>query len=119
MADFIKLRTHVTGHVRFLEAGSVARDLYVWGMLWSGQQEADGEIPMAASLVSPWGAGGKRNVVVAQKLVEVGLWDRTNTGYRIRKWSEQGNVTKAELESKRRFDRERKARQRAGTSAPP
>jgi len=112
MADYVKLRTHVTTHVRFLEAGAVARDLYVWGMAWSGCQETDGEIPMAALLVSPWGAGGKRNVVVADKLVTVGLWERTDTGYRICKWAEQGNMTKAGLEEKRKAERERKARQR-------
>lgn len=116
MADYVKKRTHIINHVRFLEAGPVARDLYDWGMLWSGQQETDGEIPTTAVLASPWGAGGKRNAAVAEKLVLVGLWEKTAEGFRIRKWSEQGNVTKAELVAKRAFDRERKARQRASRS---
>ncbi len=117
MADYVKKRTHIINHPRFLEAGAVARDLYDWGMLWAGQLETDGEIPMSALLASPWGAGGKRNVVIAQKLVDVGLWERTDTGFRILKWSEQGNVTKAELVAKREFDRARKARQRASRSS--
>lgn len=122
MADYVKLRTHVTGHVRFLEAGSVARDLYVWGMAWSGHQETDGVIPMAALLASPWGAGGKRNVVIAQKLVEVGLWVRTDAGFAICKWAEQGNVTKADLVEKRDVWRKKKAaarEKRAAVETPP
>lgn len=107
MADYVKKRTHIINHPRFLEAGAVARDLYDWGMLWSGQLETDGEIPMVAVLESSWGAKGKKNVLVAQKLVDVGLWERTDKGYRICKWAEQGNVTKAQLEEQRGAARER------------
>lgn len=113
MADYVKKRTHIINHVRFLEAGAVARDLYDWGMLWSGQQETDGEIPTMAVIASPWGAGGKKNLPVAEKLIAVGLWEKTSTGYRVCRWAEQGNVTKAELVAKREFDRTRKAAQRA------
>ena len=118
MADYVKLRTHITGHVRFLDAGPKARDLYTWGMLWSGQQETDGDIPMTAVMTSAWGAGGKGNVVLAQKLVEVGLWERTETGYRILRWAEQGNMTKAGLDEKRKAERERKYKLR-NSSFPP
>jgi hypothetical protein len=60
--DWIKKRTHVIDHPRFLEAGAVARDLYDWGMLYSGEHELDGELPMVAVMLSAWGAGGKGNV---------------------------------------------------------
>jgi hypothetical protein len=119
MADYVKKRTHIINHPRFLEAGAVARDLYDWGMLWSGQLETDGEIPMSALLASPWGAGGRKNVLVAQKLVDVGLWERTDSGYRILRWAEQGNMTKALLSEKRRAERERKAKQRNSSLPPP
>lgn len=119
MADYVKKRTHIINHPRFLEAGAVARDLYDWGMLWSGQLETDGEIPMAALLASPWGAGQKKNVVVAQKLVDVGLWERTDVGYRICKWAEQGNVTKAQLEEQRQAARERMRSRRSAKHPPP
>jgi len=118
MADYVKKRTHIINHERFLAAGAIARDLYDWGMLWCGQQETDGAIPMVALLASPWGAGGKRNVAVAKKLIDVGLWERANTGYQICKWAEQGNMTKSILEDKRRAERERKARQRGLSSEP-
>ncbi len=117
MADYIKKRTHIINHVRFLEAGPVARDLYDWGMLWSGQQETDGEIPMPSLLASPWGAGGKKNVVVAAKLIDVGLWERTDSGYRILRWAEQGNTTKHELDGQREAARMR-MRARRGVPQP-
>lgn len=118
MADYVKKRTHIINHVRFLDAGPIARDLYDWGMLWSGQQETDGEIPMTALLSSAWGAGGKKNLAVAEKLVDVGLWSKTETGFAICKWAEQGNVTRAELVEKRRIDRERKAESRRSSKPP-
>lgn len=113
MADYVKKRTHIINHPRFLEAGAVARDLYDWGMLWSGQLETDGEIPMSALLASPWGAGGKANIRVATKLVDVGLWERTDRGFRVLKWTEQGNATKAELEASREAARSRMRRRRS------
>ncbi len=110
--DWIKKRTHIIDHPRFLEAGAIARDLYDWGLLYAGEHETDGELPMVAVLSTPWGAGGKANIRPASKLVEVGLWERTDIGFRSLKWAEQGNLTKAEIVDSRAFDRERKARQR-------
>lgn len=113
--DYVKKRTHIINHPRFLKAGAVARDLYDWGMLHSGLIESDGELDMVAVLSASWGYGGKANIRAAVKLVEVGLWERTDTGFRILKWAEQGNVTKATLEQKREADREKKRRQRLGS----
>lgn len=117
MADYVKLRTHVRDHERFLEAGPVARDLYVWGMLYAGHLETDGAIPMVALLAAPWGAGGKANIKHATKLVEVGLWERTDSGYQVLKWTEQGNASKAELRAARDAAKERMRKRRS--SAPP
>lgn len=99
--DYVVVRTHVVNHARFLEAGSLARDLWTWGMLYAGQHETDGELPMVAVLASPWGYGSKRNVMLADKLVEVGLWERYDLGYRVLRWVEMGNKTKAELDAAR------------------
>jgi len=93
---WVKIGTHVVDHPRFLSAGALARDLYEWGMLHAG-------------ISSPWGAGTKANAGIASRLVEVGLWERTEDGYRISRWAEQGNETKASLEEKRRAARDRKA----------
>lgn len=116
--DFIKKRTHIINHERFLAAGPHARDLYDWGMLLSGQQETDGEISMVAVLSSPWGYGGQRNIKAAAKLVEVGLWERTDKGFRICRWTEQGNATKAQLDEHRTAARDR-MRAKRSSSPPP
>jgi hypothetical protein len=116
---YVRFNTHVTDHPRFAEAGSQARDLWTWGMLYAGKHETDGELTMAAVLASPWGAGGKANVRVAAKLVEVGLWECTDRGFRICRWSDQGNKTRAELEEKRAAEREKKANQRKKDSDSP
>lgn len=111
---WIKKGTHVIDHVRFLEAGAMARDLYEWGMLYSGKHETDGELPMTAVLTSAWGYGGQRNVKLSETLCRVGLWERTDRGFRILRWSEQGNQTKAQITADRVAARERKARRGSG-----
>lgn len=107
--DWIKKRTHVIDHPKFTAAGPIARDLYEWGMLWCGKHETDGEIPMHMVLSSAWGAGCKANIKPALKLVEVGLWERTDDGFRSLKWAEQGNETKGTISAKREAGRARKA----------
>lgn len=110
--DYVIARTHVIDHERFLEAGSAARDLWLWGMLYAGKHETDGEIPMSAVMASPWGAGGKANVKLAMKLVEVGLWARTEKGFLVLKWTEMGNKTKDQIEEARKKWRKKKKHQR-------
>ncbi len=107
---WVKKGTHVIDHPRFLEAGPIGRDLWDWGMLYAGAHETDGELPMVAIISSPWGAGGKANIKVAAKLVTIGLWERTDEGFRICRWAEQGNQTKAQIATDRSAARERKAR---------
>lgn len=45
--------------------------------------ETGGHLPMAVVLTSTWGAGGRANAKVADHLVSVGLWSRTDDGYQI------------------------------------
>ena len=111
---WIKQGTHVIDHERFLAAGAHARDLWQWGMLYAGRHETDGEIPMVAVLTSAWGRGGRNNVSVASKLCLVGLWERTDSGYRICRWAEQGNQTKAQIAAERESARIRMASRRSG-----
>jgi hypothetical protein len=120
--DYVIERTHIIDHERFLEAGPHARDLWEWGLKYSGKHELDGFIPMAAVLASPWGYGGKANLKAANKLVEVGLWGRAEKGFVSLKWTEMGNKTRAQLEVAREAERKKKAAQRrrdAGAMAAP
>jgi hypothetical protein len=105
---WIKLGTHIADHARLLAAGAVGRDLYVWGLTYSGKHETDGELPMVAVLTSAWGAGGQANIKVANTLVDVGLWARTDTGFTSLRWAEQGNETKTSLSEKREAAKARK-----------
>lgn len=116
---WIRAHCHIVDHPRFTDAGVLGRDLWHWGMLFAGKHETDGEIPTSALLASAWGAGGKRNATVARKLVEVGLWEQTEAGYRICRWSEMGNPTKADLAEKRKEEREGRKERRTRSSAPP
>ena len=116
---WIRAHCHVIDHPRFTDAGALARDLWQWGMLFSGKHETDGVLRMNDVLRSGWGYGDKRNVKLAEKLVDVGLWERTDAGYRISKWAEMGNPTKAELDEKRGEEREGRASRRKRTSSPP
>lgn len=117
--DYVIARTHVIDHERFLDAGPHARDLWTWGMLYAGAHETDGELPMSAVLASPWGYGGRANIRLATKLVEVGLWERTERGFRVCRWAEQGNKTRAQLEEAREAARKKKAAQRSRFSKKP
>ncbi len=111
---WIKLGTHIKDHPRFLALGALARDLWVWGMLYSGDHELDGDLPMAAVMTSAWGRGDRANVKLAGTLVSAGLWERTESGWRILRWAEQGNQTKAQLSADREAARERKERNGSG-----
>lgn len=112
--DHVKIRTHIVMHERFLEAGALARDLWTWGMLHAGHLESDGRIPLVAVLSSPWGYGDRRNVKLAERLVDLGLWAKVDQGYQVMRWEEQGNLTKANLESHRAAARKRMNRLRSG-----
>lgn len=115
--NWVREHCHVIDHPKFLEAGVHARDLWEWGMKYSGKHELDGVIPMSAVIASPWGHGGKANIKAATKLVEVGLWERTDSGFKICRWSEMGNQTKSEIEESRRVGRETRAERRKNAAA--
>lgn len=110
---WIREHCHVIAHPRFLSAGVHGRDLWEWGIKYAGLYETDGDLPMEAVITAPWGKGGKANIHVALKLVEVGLWERTDSGFRMLRWAEMGNPTKAEIQESRKVEREGRADRRA------
>ncbi len=110
---WVREHCHVIAHPRLLQAGVYGRDLWEWGIKYAGLYETDGELPMEAVISAPWGKGGKANIHVALKLVEVGLWERTERGFRMLRWAEMGNPTKAEIEESRKLEREGRADRRA------
>lgn len=66
---------------------------------WSAGALTEGEIPMAQ--ITEWGSSR----AVAQQLVDAGLWEVTETGYRFHDWTGNGNKTRAEIEAAREAKR--------------
>jgi hypothetical protein len=98
-------------HERVIRAGNAAMGLWVRGGAWCSGQLTDGFIPteVARTMGTP---------AEIRKLVEVGLWHpeqrEGQAGYLFHAWAEDGTGTKrqptrAEVEAKRRAERERKA----------
>ncbi len=62
---------NIISHARAFIAGPEAMGLWTWSMCYAQVHETDGRVPRAASLAA-W--GGRRNIMLAQKLVASGLW---------------------------------------------
>jgi hypothetical protein len=101
----VKLRDHERAH----RAG-VAMATWTWALLYVREQESDGFIPDVA-LRGSW-VGERESMRHASKLVEVGLWEKTDGGWRICRYAEK-NETKAAIEQRRLDARARMNRVRA------
>lgn len=100
-------------HQRVIEAGNAAMGLWVRAGAWSSGQLTDGFIP--TSIARQMGTATE-----IKRLVAAGLWTREgDAGYRFHAWAEDGTgskrqPTRAEVESQRKAERDRKAAYRAG-----
>ena len=110
-------------HPKALAAGPIARDLWVWGNLYSRDHQTDGALPRDAVLATAWGAGPRRkaNLKVAAKLVTVGLWHVTDGGWAVTNYAAK-NDTKAVISARKqqtndRVKRFRNALQSRGRNA--
>lgn len=104
----VKLRDHARAH----RAG-VAMATWTWALLYVREQETDGFVPDIA-LRGAW-VGERAAREHARKLVEVGLWDEAEEGWRIRRYDEK-NDTKDAIAARREETRERVARFRRNGS---
>lgn len=93
-----------------IAAGEQAELLYLRGLAFAARKPADGYI----SDLQLTRFGLSRVATRAQRLCDVGLWERveadllgTGTGYRIVSWLKH-NASRAEIEAKQRKDAERK-----------
>lgn len=91
---------------------AIALGFYSIGLMWSNKHLSDGHLPIAVvksfrHVANP--------LVVADALVKAGLWERNGgSGFVIHDYAEFGNPTAAQVKAKRRRDRLRKQRERAG-----
>ena len=93
-----------------IAAGEKAEVLYTRSLAFAARKPMDGYI--SDLQLSTFRLSGVK--ARAQRLVEVGLWERveddllgTGSGYRIRSWLKH-NASRAEIEEKQRKDAERK-----------
>lgn len=84
-------------HPKILEAGPAAERLWTRSIAWSNRHHTDGFIPASAVPVVNAPAGSWRRL--ASRLVAVGLWESTNSGYKIHDFLEY-NSTSSETAAK-------------------
>lgn len=101
---WFKVDDNLADHPKALAAGNAALGLWVRAGSWCGRQLTDGFVPDA--VVASLGTRSQAN-----KLVEVGLWNKVLGGYLFHEWEER-QPTRDEVEHRRKLDRERLARWR-------
>lgn len=69
--EFAPIDVSILTHPKACAAGPEAMGLWLWGQCFARVQKTDGRVHRSAVLVA-W--GGRRNIVLAKRLVEAGLW---------------------------------------------
>lgn len=94
-------------HTKTAAAGNAAMGLWVRAGSWSMQQLTDGFIPR--HIVGVLGTAAQAN-----KLVEVGLWERLPSGYAFHEWdNRQPSRVQVEADRQAATERQRRAREAA------
>lgn len=98
-------------HKKVAEAGNAAMGLWVRAGAWSTGSLTDGFIPsgIARSI-------GTQTQI--DSLLKADLWRKVSGGYQFHDWDHR-QLTKSEVEQKRKADRARKREQRRGRNVPP
>lgn len=106
---WFKVDDNLAFHHKVIAAGNAAIGLWARAGSFSMQQLTDGFIPdhVIPSL-------GKK--AEATRLVQVGLWERVDGGYRFHQWSER-QPSKQQVEAERLAARERQQRAREAAAA--
>jgi hypothetical protein len=106
--SFAPLSAHYYDDDAIIAAGEKAEVLFTRGLAFAARKPADGFISdLQLTTFRLPGVAGR-----AKTLVEVGLWEQIDGGYRIAAWLKH-NASKAEIEEKQRKDA---ARKRGGQS---
>lgn len=104
-------------HPKLLRVGAEAAWLWVAGLAYANRHVTDGDVPREAlpALYPHDDLGRAKLIRIAERLVEVGLWTaREGGGWSIHGYAEyQREAMRSSVEDRRRWEAERKARQRA------
>lgn len=74
---FAGIDVNIITHEKAFAAGMDAFGLWCWGMCYAQLHETNGRLPRILVLAA---LGGRRNVMLAKKLVDVGLWNTKDDG---------------------------------------
>jgi hypothetical protein len=106
--SFAPLSAHYYDDDAVIAAGEKAEVLFTRGLAFAARKPVDGFISdLQLTTFRLPGVAGR-----ARRLVEVGLWERVDGGYRIVAWLKH-NASREEIEEKQRKDA---ARKRGGQS---
>lgn len=108
MSTWVKVADTMPDHPKMIAAGDSAAWLYVCGLCYCSRHLTDGEIPRSALNRL---TGLPRPAAHAAKLLEVGLWEETETGWRVHDYGEHQR-TKQQAEHLAEANRERQRRHR-------
>lgn len=93
-------------HMKTVKAGNAAMGLWVRAGSWSMQTLSDGYVP--DEMIPQLGTTAQ-----AQRLVDVGLWERLSSGYGFHEWDQRQPLkTKVHADRAATAERQRKARER-------
>ena len=106
--SWVKLDDGFATHPKVQAAGQSAAWLHVAGLCYAAQHLTDGAIP-DSSLTGMGQFTGTRARSLAERLVEVGLWERNGAGYAIHDYLDY-NPSRKSLEERRKAARERMAK---------
>lgn len=101
MSLYAKLATNYQMDEKILAAGPMAELLWVRGLCWSKDHLRDGEVPRSALALVALGLADPGALAV--RLVEVGLWEPCEGGWRVppEKWA-AWQTTREQVEEMRR-----------------
>lgn len=110
--EFAPVDVSITTHPKAFAAGIEAMGLWLWAIAFAKQHRTEGRVHRAAVL-GAW--GGRRNVMLAKRLVEAGLWSLREDGdWEIHNFVEKGPGSRGGSSSKERM-RDLRAREKSVT----
>jgi hypothetical protein len=90
---------------------AIALGFYAVGLMWSNKHLTDGYLPLV--IVKSF-RHVDQPICVADALTKAGLWEKNGNGFVIHDYAEFGNPSASKVKAKRRRDRLRKQKERAG-----
>lgn len=104
---------NIITHEKAEAAGPEAFGLWCWGMCWAQVHESDGRLPRILVLRA---LSGRRNVMLAKRLVAVGLWSvEDDGGWTIWNYASK-NQTREQIQAKKDAAKKRKEEWKARQS---